>query len=129
MRSGTWYVKRVYTSGSLKTVASELAKCNLDLVTVQEGRWVEGGSESADVFTFFCGNGNANNHLQTGFFIQKGIISAVKKVKVTNDRMLYMKPRGHWCHVIVLNVHVLRIKVMIKRMAFMRNWTMYSVSI
>jgi hypothetical protein len=33
-----------YRAGSLKTVASELAKYNLDLVAAQEVRWVEGGS-------------------------------------------------------------------------------------
>jgi hypothetical protein len=40
MRFGTWNVRGLYRLGSLKTVASELAKCNLDLVAV---RGVEGG--------------------------------------------------------------------------------------
>jgi exonuclease III len=40
MRFGTWNVKSLYGAGSLKTVASELAKYNLDLMAVQDIRWV-----------------------------------------------------------------------------------------
>jgi hypothetical protein len=46
LRFETWNVRSLYRAGSLKTVASELAKYkyNLDLVAVHEVRWVEGGS-------------------------------------------------------------------------------------
>jgi exonuclease III len=47
MRFGTWNVRSHYRSDLLKTVASELAKCKLDLVTVQEFRWVEGGTSAS----------------------------------------------------------------------------------
>jgi exonuclease III len=40
MRFGTWNVSSLYRVGSLKTVASELAKYNINLVVVQEVRWV-----------------------------------------------------------------------------------------
>jgi exonuclease III len=37
--------------------------------------------------------------------VHKKIISAVKKVELVSDRMSYIMLRGHWCHIIVLNVH------------------------
>jgi endonuclease/exonuclease/phosphatase family metal-dependent hydrolase len=37
--------------------------------------------------------------------VHKRIISAVKWVELVSDRMSYMILRGHWCHIIVLNVH------------------------
>jgi hypothetical protein len=37
----------IYGEGSLKIVASELAKYNINLVTVQEVRWGNGVSQSA----------------------------------------------------------------------------------
>jgi hypothetical protein len=40
---------------------------------------------------------------ETGFFIQQGIISAVKSVKFITD-MTYMILRGCWCDIIILNV-------------------------
>jgi len=49
----------------LETAASELEKYNLHLVAVQEVRWDNGGSQPADNYTFFYGNGNADIHLGT----------------------------------------------------------------
>jgi hypothetical protein len=39
MRFGTWNISSLYGSGSLKTVAKELAKYGLDLIGVEEVRW------------------------------------------------------------------------------------------
>jgi hypothetical protein len=39
MRFGTWNVRRLYRSGSLKMVARELGKYKLESVGVQEVRW------------------------------------------------------------------------------------------
>jgi exonuclease III len=58
MRFGTWNVRSLYRSGSLKTVLIELSKYRLDLVGVQDVRWDKGGFEPADDCTFFYGNGN-----------------------------------------------------------------------
>jgi hypothetical protein len=63
MKFATWDVRSLYRAGSLKTVPCKLAKYNLDQVAVQEVRWAEGGSQPADNYTFFYGNGN------TSFFL------------------------------------------------------------
>jgi hypothetical protein len=34
-------------------------------------RWDKGGTEAAGDYTFFHGNGNADHHLGTGFFVHK----------------------------------------------------------
>jgi hypothetical protein len=39
LRFGTLNVSSPYESGSLKTVAKELAKCGLELMDVEEVRW------------------------------------------------------------------------------------------
>jgi hypothetical protein len=41
------------------------------------------------------------------FYIYNGIIPAVKRVEFGSDRMSYVMLRGHWCYIIVLNVHAL----------------------
>jgi hypothetical protein len=60
-----WNVRMPCVAGSLKAVESELAKYIFDLVAVQGVRWVEGGSQPADNYTFFYGNGKASHHLGT----------------------------------------------------------------
>jgi hypothetical protein len=105
MRLGMWNVRSLYSAGSLVTISKELSKCKLDLVGVQEVRWEGVGTEQAGEYTFFYGKGNENYELGTGFFVHKRIISAVNWIEVFSGRMSYIILRGHWCHIIVLNVH------------------------
>jgi exonuclease III len=74
MMFGAWNVGSLCRTGSLKTVASELPKCKLDLVTVQEVRWVEGGSQPEGDYTYFFGNGKADHHFGTGFLVHKEVV-------------------------------------------------------
>jgi hypothetical protein len=80
MRFGIWNVRSLCRIGSLKTVARELGKCKLDLEGVQEVGWEEGGTERAEDYTFFYGQGNGDHQLGTGFFVYKRIVSAVREV-------------------------------------------------
>jgi hypothetical protein len=81
MRFRSWNVTRLYRAGTLKTVASETGKCNLDLMAVQEFRWDKSGSQPADDYTCFYGNGTANQ-------------AALKWVEFISERMSYIRP-GH----------------------------------
>jgi hypothetical protein len=105
IRFGTCKVRSHHRTGALKTVARELEKYKLDLVGVQEVRWEKGGTERAEDCTFFCGQGNGDRQLRTGFYVHKRIVSAVRRVEFISDRISYIILRGRWCNIIVLNVH------------------------
>jgi exonuclease III len=74
-------------------------------VGVQEVRWAGNGTVPAGDYTLFYGKGNEKHELGTGFFVRKGIMSAVKRVEFVNNRMSYTILRGRWYHIIVMNVH------------------------
>jgi exonuclease III len=90
MKFGTWNVRSLYRSGSLKMVARELGKYKLDLVGMQEVRWDKGSTERAEDYTFFYGAGNEDHQLGTGCFVHKVILSAVRRVEFVTDRMSYI---------------------------------------
>jgi hypothetical protein len=75
MRCGTWNVRSLYRPGSLRAVAEEISKYNLDLVVVQQFIWDECATERARQYTFFYGKGNENHELGTSFLVHK-IMSA-----------------------------------------------------
>jgi hypothetical protein len=105
MRFGTWNVTSLHRTGALNTVARELGKCKLDLAGTQEVNWEKGGTERAEDYTFFYGQGNGDHRLGTDFFVHKRIVSAVRRVEFISDKMSYNIKRGSWCNIIVLNVH------------------------
>jgi hypothetical protein len=83
-------VRAVSRGRSTKIAANEFPKYNLVLVAVKLVTWVEGRSRPADDYTFFYRNWNANHSLGTGFFMHKGIVSAVKRVEFISERMSYI---------------------------------------
>jgi hypothetical protein len=62
MGFGTWNVRSLYRTGSLKTVTRELGKYKLDLVDVQVVSWEKGGTKWAENYTVFYGQGNGKHH-------------------------------------------------------------------
>jgi hypothetical protein len=57
-RFGTWNVRCLYRAGSLTAADRELARYKLDLVVVQEFRWVKGSTVRAGNYNSFYGQGN-----------------------------------------------------------------------
>jgi hypothetical protein len=105
MSFGTWNVRSMYRSGSIMTVARELAKCKLDSVCIREVRWHKEGTVRAGEYTFFYGNGQESHQVGTGFFVHQRMVSAIKRVEFVSGRKSYIVLRGRWCINIVLNAH------------------------
>jgi hypothetical protein len=64
---GTWTIRSLSRTRSLKMVARELQKHKLDSAGVQKVRWEKGSTEWAEDYTVFYGEGNEDHHLGTSF--------------------------------------------------------------
>jgi hypothetical protein len=65
-----------------------LVKYNLHIVAVQDVGWGKDSSEAASDYEFFCANGNADQLLETGFFVHKGNAYSVLVGKLEGERPL-----------------------------------------
>jgi len=105
IKLGTWNVRSLYRTSSLKAEARELVRYKLDVVGVQEVRWDKVGTVRAGNYIFFYGKGNENHQLGTGFFVHCRLVSAVNRIESVSDRLSYIVLKGRWLHIIVVNVH------------------------
>jgi len=79
MRSGIWKVRSLYRSGSLTTVARELARYKLDLVGVQEARWGKGETVRAGDYSLFLWKRKRKSSVANRIFVHHRLVSAVKR--------------------------------------------------
>jgi hypothetical protein len=103
MRFGTWSVRSIHSSGSVKEVDRKLAKYRLAVMVVQDVRWDKGWAERAEKYTFFYSKEMKTVSYEQDIFPVCTYRQVECKVSSCSDVML----RGLRCNVIVLNSRAL----------------------
>jgi hypothetical protein len=73
-------------TGFIQNSSQRIYEVEVRLQGVQVVRWDKGSTESAGVYTFFCGNVNENHNLERGFFVHMEVISAFRRVEFVSGR-------------------------------------------
>ncbi|OXU30206.1 hypothetical protein TSAR_005540 [Trichomalopsis sarcophagae] len=84
LRVRTWNVRSLYRAGAFKELIKKDDRYDLDLVAIQESRWLDGGVLASGNFTYLYGAGSGGS-LGTGFLVAK---ASYIRLKVTNPSMI-----------------------------------------
>jgi hypothetical protein len=100
----TWNVRSLYRADSLTAAARELARYKLDLVGFHELSWDKAGTVIAGVIIFSMKK-ERKSPLGNRIFVHCRTVSAFERVDFVCDSSSCIVLRGHWCNIIVMNVH------------------------
>ncbi|XP_058120479.1 craniofacial development protein 2-like [Anopheles ziemanni] len=97
----------MYRTGALKQLDDELAKLNMDLVALQEIRWLGSGVQNrrGSSYDIYYSCHDRHHMLGTGFAVGQRAKSAVIDFKAINDRLCYLRMRGKFHNISLINVH------------------------
>lgn len=101
---GTWNVRSTYAEQKINQLLNELKKYEIDVIAIQETKqkddWINDNRE----YTFF-NSGDENRMLGTGFMVNKRIKTKTINFKPINERMCYLRIRGKYRKISLLNIH------------------------
>lgn len=102
---GTWNTRSLNKPGNSQTLVEELLKYKLQLVALQEIRWMGTGSVKIGDGHILYGDCGDTHELGTGFFVHNAIFHAVKDFKSVNNRITILTIEAQWFDITFINVH------------------------
>lgn len=103
---GSWNVRSLFRTGSIKTLLTELTKYKLDIVAIQESKLL--GKEIMDMKThtiFKSGKIEGNREFGTAFIVNKKLIPHVKDFKPVDERICALRIRAKFANIWLINAH------------------------
>lgn len=104
IRFGTWNVQTLNSIGALEKLLIEIIPYNLDILALQEVRWIGEGYIHKNGYKLFYGGTN-KHELGTAFLVKNRHVNSVKNIKFVNERISYIQMKGKFCDQFYINVH------------------------
>jgi exonuclease III len=105
MKIGTWNVRSLFWSGTLKVLHNELLNLDFDVVALQETR-LESGIQKFDNFAIFnSGLKNKKHELGCGFYVKGEFLKYIKDFKAINEGLCWLRLKAKSFSCTLINVH------------------------
>lgn len=101
----TWNVRTMYRGGALGEVLGEMEKYNIDILAVQETRWI--GTDTFDTRTHtIMHSGNEKHHeFGVAFIVNQRLKNQVIGFKAVNERICILRIKTKFFNISIINVH------------------------
>lgn len=85
---GTWNVLSLCRPGAIHQLISEIERYHIDILAIQETRWVDNGVSKMGKYTYMFSGRSDNKHERgTGFIVHEKIAQHISDFKPINDRI------------------------------------------
>ena len=105
MNFGTWNVRSLYRDGDARVLSRTLSRYGMDVVALQEIRWIGTGEIKCEEYTIFYSCNESRHIFGTGFAVHNRVLSLVVGFEAINERMCVLRLRGKLFNYSLVNVH------------------------
>lgn len=104
LRIGTWNTQTLNKPGAFDNLLIEANKYSLDILTIQETRWIGEGSITKNNYTLLYG-GTDKHEFGTAFLIKNTYMNSIKDLKFINKRLSWIAIKGKFKTIYIINSH------------------------
>jgi len=99
-------VLSLYRPGASTALKQELEKVRMDLVALQEVRWLGTGTLEKKNCAIFYSCNPVRHVLGVGFYVNSRLLPNILRFEPVNDRLCWIRVRGKFRNYSVINAHV-----------------------
>ena len=104
IRVGTWNVRTLYQSGKLENVKQEMMRLNVNILGLNETRWLNNGEFVIDEYRLIYAGGEKHER-GVGLLLDPDISKSVLGHWCVSDRVLLVKLQGHPFNISIIVVY------------------------
>lgn len=105
MKIGTWNLRTLYRGGALKNLIEIFTSYNMDLMAVQEIRWLGHSVLEKKNYSFYYSCHDSQHQFGTGFVVSKKIRERVIDFLPVNERLCKLRLKGKLQNISVICAH------------------------
>jgi exonuclease III len=105
LRIGTWNVLSLYRTGASNILKQEMEKVQMDLVALQEKRWLGNGTLEKKNCVIFYSCNSVKHVFGVGFYVNSRFPSNILHFEPVKDRLCWIRVRGKFRNSSIINAH------------------------